>query len=234
MSKRKYASPRSAARTVEQAEFLTRKLAEEHGLPTDGLEQATQERGMAQSMARDDLLDVAVRDTHGRSREQRSDGSDLEMPSEGADVSVPEMSVASVCVCGHDRSRHPEGRGALESACMGTPGRGCACAGFTYEPRCDFCSGFPVAWSYPTRERAMNVREVGGPGVQTHVSHAGWAVCGTCAELIEDGDRRALSRRLPLFDLHPSDRGVMRAKVRQMHRIQFFDSRTGERERVNA
>lgn len=136
-----------------------------------------------------------------------------------------------ICVCGHDLLLHT-GDALRESACAGSPGRGCACAGFTVEPRCDFCSGFPVVWSYPTRERAMDVREVGGPGVQTHVSHAGWAVCETCAALVERDDRKALSMRLPLTDVPPGDRGAMRARTRQMHRLQFFEARTGERERV--
>lgn len=69
-------------------------------------------------------------------------------------------------------------------------------------------------------------------GFQTHVSQANWAACDECATLVEQGDRKALSQRMPLMDVPPGYRSIARARMRQMHRIQFFDARTGDRERV--
>lgn len=237
--KRKHASPRSSARTVEQAEFLTRKVAEDHGLPTGGLEEIveqaqeqTPERGMAQSMARDELLEIGVRDEHARHRAMKAGYTEPGIAaamSRPSSADVPTGNQDAVCVCGHREAAHT-GDPQRGSACVGVPGRACACAGFTIQPRCDFCSGFPVAWRYPTRETPMRVPT--GGGWTTHVSHAGWAVCDTCAALIERDDRKALSHRMPLMDVPPGYRAIARAKMRQMHRIQFFDARTGDREPV--
>lgn len=144
--------------------------------------------------------------------------------------------MSEVCVCGHLRMLHV-GNGVTESACkglrLGSMGMGgCACVGFTTEPRCDFCSAIPAQWTYPTHESAAKLEVQGGPEDGLHVgpaivSNEGWAACETCHGLIEADDRDALADRLPVDHLSPSMRVLVRDNVQQMQRIQFWNQRYG-------
>lgn len=58
-------------------------------------------------------------------------------------------------------------------------------------PICDFCSGVPVAWAYPTDDFTLDSPKGGEWG-----SHGSWACCDPCARLIERDDYEALLKRM--------------------------------------
>ncbi len=93
------------------------------------------------------------------------------------------------------------------------------------KPKCDFCSGFNIAWVYP----AASFQFIPGIG-----SEGDWAACEPCAEIIETGDPVSLARHVARLYVEYHELGsadaveVMAAALEDLHR-EFFAHRKGER-----
>lgn len=135
------------------------------------------------------------------------------------------------CICGHEEAQHraePDPDDPRMCAGRGPLGLGgCACAGYTTEPRCDFCSRTPAPWTFPCRSAAM--KPPPGLGIRVHISVSDWAACEECYDCITTDDRYALAERMVL-DPRLTEREVLivRANLRRMHALQFFAARTGQ------
>lgn len=94
--------------------------------------------------------------------------------------------------------------------------------------RCDFCSGAPVTWRYPTRTfKLTSIR---------FRSVSDWAACDVCHALIEAGDREGLlTRTMATGQLPPGVTAAQLAEAKQTVRhgqALFFEMREGPPTRV--
>lgn len=93
------------------------------------------------------------------------------------------------------------------------------------EPRCDFCSGGPVTWSYPALNFVAYVSDaIFGESV------GAWAACDACHALIEASDRSGLTARAmrDLVRILPAGEATheLTAQMAALH-DRFFAVRTG-------
>lgn len=131
-------------------------------------------------------------------------------------------------MCGHTRVEHRSDQPWTTCSGHGPLGLGgCACAGFTTEPVCDFCTRTPAPWTYPARSVAMPADL--GP-YRVHVSVTDWAACEECAALIEADDRVTLATRIEL-QCPPEHEAFVRHHLLEMHTLQFWNVRDGARYR---
>lgn len=88
---------------------------------------------------------------------------------------------------------------------------------------CDFCGKQEVSWIYPAEDFSIDH--------MNWASEGGWAACGDCSELIEDGEYKGLIDRAMVS--HGGAPNVIKVALREhlaeLHEM-FRINRTGDRQ----